>query len=272
MQLISLPCLLCAVTAAPPQATELFGITEQELFAGSSRRELLAALLSELQTSYWCAAVGCSPSPALMTPLTAATAVGHAVRQLHGASIERAAAAAAKRVVLLPQEPQAQLDLALLCYFSGRYDDAWLELGSYLEQLQAAAEQESQQQQDAGRPSSQASVGPQPSPASSSSTAGGASSGTGSSSNSGSSSSPSATSRVTELHAAIQSMLIGGAAVPEQPPGSAAPTAAEAALASADEEGSDSKARRQQEQELDNIVLLFQKLQLELMVAANKQG
>lgn len=270
MQLISLPCLLCAVTAAPPQATELFGITEQELFAGSSRRELLAALLSELQTSHWCAAVGCSPSPALMTPLTAATAVGHAVRQLHGARIERAAAAAAKRVVLLPQEPQAQLDLALLCYFSGRYDDAWLELGSYLEQLKAAAERESQQQQDAGRTSSQASVGPQPGPASSSSTAGGASSGTGSSS-SGSSSSPSATSRVTELHAAIQSMLIGGAAVPEQPP-AAAPTAAEAALASADEEGSDSKARRQQEQELDNIVLLFQKLQLELMVAANKEG
>jgi hypothetical protein len=66
-------------------------------------------------------------------------------------------------------------------------------------------------------------------------------------------------------------MLIGGAAVPESPPPTAALTAAEAALASAEEDAG-SRCNRQQEQELGDIVLLFQKLQLELMVAANKES
>lgn len=249
---------------------ELFGITQAELYAGSSKRELLAALLSELQTAHWCAAVGCSPSPALMTPLTAATAVGQAIQQLHGASIERAAAAAAKRVVLLPQEPQAQLDLALLCYFSGRYDDAWIELGSYLEQLKAAAERE--QQGEGGSSAVPAAPVGTAGTTQVGSTSSSLSSATGTMVGSTSSSSVSMSSRVTELHAAIQSMLIGGAVVPEQPPAAASPTAAEAALASADDEDVGSKAKRQQEQELNDIVLLFQKLQLELMVAANREG
>lgn len=117
------------------QAAELFGLTEEQLFAGSSRRELLAALLGEQQHSHWCSAVGCSPQPIFMTPLSAATAVKQHVRQLNGLSIERATAAAEKRVALLPGDLKVQLELALLCYFSGRYEDAWLELGSYLEAL-----------------------------------------------------------------------------------------------------------------------------------------
>lgn len=203
-----------------------------------------------------------------MTPLTAGTAVRQAVRQLRGASIERAAAAAAKRVVLLPQEPAAQLDLALLSYFTGRYDDAWLELGSYLEQLKAAAQREQQQQEGGGAEASGASSQGVASNSNNSSSSGGPQ-GAG---NSSSSSSSSGVSRVTELHAAIQSMLIGGAVVPEVPSAPAAPTAAEAALASADEEGPESRASRREDQELDDIVLLFHKLQLELMVAANQQG
>lgn len=55
------------------------------------------------------------------------------VRQLNGGSIERATAAARKRVHLLPGDMDVQLQLALLCYFSGQYEDAWLELGSYIE-------------------------------------------------------------------------------------------------------------------------------------------
>jgi hypothetical protein len=217
-----------------------------------------------------------------MTPLSAATAVRQGVRQLHGASIERAAAAAAKRVVLLPQEPQAQLELALLCYFSGRYEDAWLELGSYLETLRAAAAAAERRlgAQDTGADGQQGVGGQQDAaaglgvPSSSQGSAMAVSSGTEGSSISGSSSSGSSSrtsSRVTELHAAIQSMLIGGAVVPEPPPPTAALTAAEAALASAEEDAG-GKSRRQQEQELGDIVLLFQKLQLELMVAANKES
>jgi hypothetical protein len=208
-----------------------------------------------------------------MTPLTAATAVRQAVRQLHGASIERAAAAASKRVVLLPLEPQPQLELALLFYFSGRYDDAWLELGSYLEQLKAAAdrEQQQQQQQDAG-PSLVNTPEGSPAAASNFNSAVGLAGSTSSiAASSTVSSSSAASSRVTELHAAIQSMLIGGAVVPEGPP-TAAPTAAEAALVSADKGSEGSQAQRQQDRELSDIVLLFQKLQLELMVAANKEG
>lgn len=266
-----------AVLPSPPQACELFAISPEELLAGSSRRELLAALLQELQTAHWCSAVGCSPTPALMTPLSAATAVRQGVRQLHGASIERAAAAAAKRVVLLPQEPQAQLELALLCYFSGRYEDAWLELGSYLETLRAAATAERGLGTQGAGADGQQGVGGQQDAASGlgalSSSGGSAvavpSSTEGTSSSSGNSSR--ASSRVTELHAAIQSMLIGGAAVPESPPPTAALTAAEAALASAEEDAG-SRGNRQQEQELGDIVLLFQKLQLELMMAANKES
>lgn len=197
-----------------------------------------------------------------MTPLTAATAVQQAVRQLHGARIERAAAAAAKRVALAPQEPQPQLDLALLSYFSGHYEDAWLELGSYLERLTAA-----QQQQQQLRPHHAIDVMPDISTHTSS----GAGADADSSAEQGNStSSRSSVSKVTELHAAIQSMLMGGAIVPEAALPAVNPTVAEAALASADENVADSKAEQQQQQELKDLMLLFQKLQLELMLMGDK--
>jgi hypothetical protein len=102
------------------QVTELFDISQEELFAGSSRRELLSALLAEIQHAHWCAAVGCSPKPAFMTSLTARTAVAQHVQTLNGCEIERATAAAQKRGALLPQDLTVQLQLALLLYFSGR--------------------------------------------------------------------------------------------------------------------------------------------------------
>jgi hypothetical protein len=223
-----------------------------------------------------------------MMPLNASTAVRQAVRHLNGSSIQRAAAAAAKRVVLLPQDPQAQLELALLSYFCGHYEDAWLELGSYMECLKAAAEHEQGPGETLGESPSgianhdldAAASNPgggstTPSSSSSSSTLPSSSNPTGSSTPKGSSSS----NRVTELHAAIQSMLIGGAVSPELPAAAAAagPTAAEAALVPADQDGlgDDDMVKQQQqlqEQELANILLLFHKLQLELMMAANREG
>ncbi|KAF8058126.1 hypothetical protein HT031_005786 [Scenedesmus sp. PABB004] len=126
------------------EAAELFAVSESELLAGSTRRELLAALLAELQRAHWCAAVGCSATPLLAVPLTAATAVGQRVRQLQGGSIERAVAAAAKRVALLPRGAvalEAQLQLGLLHYFSGCYEESWIELGAWIEAQRAAGQQ-----------------------------------------------------------------------------------------------------------------------------------
>ena len=82
-----------------------------------------------------------------MTPLTPATALHHQVKQLRGSSIRRAVAAAAKRVVLLPGCLQVQLEYAVLLYFDGRYGDAWLELGSYVEALVQQQQQQQQQQE-----------------------------------------------------------------------------------------------------------------------------
>lgn len=121
------------------QVCELFAISEEQLLAGSSRRELLAALLAESVHAHWCAACRCPPSPALATPLTAATAASHEVVLLHGLHIDRAAAAAEKRLALLPGDLAVQLQLALLYYFSGRYEDAFLELGSFIEAATRAA-------------------------------------------------------------------------------------------------------------------------------------
>eukprot|EP00879_Flechtneria_rotunda_P014061 GHRR01014690.1.p1 GENE.GHRR01014690.1~~GHRR01014690.1.p1 ORF type:complete len:285 (+),score=111.25 GHRR01014690.1:69-857(+) len=120
------------------QVSELFGITQADLFAGSSRRDLLAALLADLLHSHWCSAVGCSPQPGVATPLTASTALQQHVIQLDGFSIQRAVDAAEKRVELLPGDLSVRLQLALLSYFSGQYDDAWLELGIFIEGMKRA--------------------------------------------------------------------------------------------------------------------------------------
>lgn len=65
----------CCNMLAAVQVSDLFDISEDDLFAGSSRRSLLAALLAEQQHAHWCTAIGCSPEPAFMTQLSAATAV-----------------------------------------------------------------------------------------------------------------------------------------------------------------------------------------------------
>jgi hypothetical protein len=240
------------------QATELFGLSEQELLAGSSRRELLACLLTEQQTSHYCTAVGCSPSPLLMTPLTAYTAVSGTVRQLHGGAIERAAAAAEKRLALLPGDARVQLEFALLCYFRGDYQGAYLELGSYLERAGAGSAGQPPQQQVQQQQVQQQQQPPGASPAVTSSAL-------------GSQGSSSSNADVTELHASVQSMLFGGAAV-QPPPGGV--SAAEAALLSpADEAGRHGDAKEGAVgQETAAAMLLFQKLQLELMVQGTPEG
>lgn len=96
----------------------------------------------ELRDSYWARSLGCSPSPASITPLSLDTALQqNAVQVRSRHSLLRAVAAAEKRLLLLPGSPGAQLELALLQYFAGAYDDAWLELGLYLERHAAAAAQ-----------------------------------------------------------------------------------------------------------------------------------
>lgn len=165
-----------------PQVCELFAVSEEQLLSPSSRRQLLAALLSDLLAAHWAAACGCPPSPRARVPLLPAAALEGRVRSLDGASLARAAAAAAKRAALLPRSqvrargrrscllrsaqqaadhapcplarlspvrlshappracpPQeARLQLGLLHYFQGDYQDAWLELGILLEQAAAA--------------------------------------------------------------------------------------------------------------------------------------
>lgn len=63
------------------------------------------------------------------------------MQRLDGPRLARAAAAASKRVALLPRSQEARLQLGLARYFEGRYDDAFLELGILLEieQQEAAA-------------------------------------------------------------------------------------------------------------------------------------
>ncbi|KAG2501503.1 hypothetical protein HYH03_000011 [Edaphochlamys debaryana] len=123
------------------EVCEIFGVDPAGL-RPASRRELLAALLGELRDAHWAAAAGCSPSPGSMTPLSADTALGNKVTVpgtgVRAASLRRALAAAEKRLWLLPDDSDAQLQYGLLLYFSRRYDDAWLELALYLERFAAS--------------------------------------------------------------------------------------------------------------------------------------
>ncbi|EFJ46581.1 hypothetical protein VOLCADRAFT_93041 [Volvox carteri f. nagariensis] len=118
------------------EVCEIFGVEPASL-QPACRRTLLAALLGELRDVHWAAAVGCSPQPGSMTPLTARTALENMVSiptsGVRAASLRRALAAAEKRLWLLPGDREAQLQYGLLLYFSRRYDDAWIELALYLE-------------------------------------------------------------------------------------------------------------------------------------------
>lgn len=113
----------------------MFGVTEEELTVASSKRELLSALLSELMYSHWARALGGGRGgrPVTTTPLSVQSALSPSVEATGYHNLRRAMAAVRKRLALLPGCQEAQLHLALLHYFAQQWDDAWIELGLYLE-------------------------------------------------------------------------------------------------------------------------------------------
>lgn len=148
------------------------------------------------------------------------------VKQLKGLSIERATTAARKRVALLPGDMGLQLQLALLCYFSGHYEDAWLELGSYIEavrRLQTASGVSS-----SGKPEQPAGSPP------------------------GDKADP-----VSAATAAAASLT-----------GAQEITAAAAASVSASAVTVTAESEADEDGELSDVLLLFEKLQLELMMGS----
>lgn len=96
-----------------------------------SKRELLAALLAALRDSHWCKAVDCQSEPGLMIPISLDIAASGTVQPMHGFDIARALAAAERRLFLLPDSREVQLEYALLLYFAGQWDEAYQELQLY---------------------------------------------------------------------------------------------------------------------------------------------
>ncbi|GFR44414.1 hypothetical protein Agub_g5647, partial [Astrephomene gubernaculifera] len=121
------------------EVSELFEVPPRLLLRPAPRRLLLAALLGELRDCHWASAAGCSAAPGSMVPLSVDTALGNKVSVpgsgVRAAALRRAVAAAEKRLWLLPEDSEAQLQYGLLLYFSRRYDDAWIELALYLERF-----------------------------------------------------------------------------------------------------------------------------------------
>jgi hypothetical protein len=134
---------------------ELFGV-EVPLQAATSA-EILAAILAPLRDAYWCEALQCPPEPAFMVPLCTELALEGRCSDveittpllgkgkegelfpvvlkeeegpLHRVSyaLDRAAAAARKRRLLLPEDAEAALHLGLLLYFKRQYQKAIPEL------------------------------------------------------------------------------------------------------------------------------------------------
>ncbi|KAK9829669.1 hypothetical protein WJX72_007262 [[Myrmecia] bisecta] len=119
---------------AVDEICELFDLGSASMgLQPAPRRHILAALLAALRDAYWAQAVGCCPEPALMTPISVATAAAGRVGPLKGLAIQRAIAASERRMLLLPDDKEVQLELALLLYFSGSYADAHMALDWYLE-------------------------------------------------------------------------------------------------------------------------------------------
>eukprot|EP00195_Chlamydomonas_chlamydogama_P017461 CAMPEP_0202915854 /NCGR_PEP_ID=MMETSP1392-20130828/66889_1 /ASSEMBLY_ACC=CAM_ASM_000868 /TAXON_ID=225041 /ORGANISM="Chlamydomonas chlamydogama, Strain SAG 11-48b" /LENGTH=357 /DNA_ID=CAMNT_0049608047 /DNA_START=29 /DNA_END=1098 /DNA_ORIENTATION=- len=129
------------------EVCELFEVKAEELWRPASNRQLLAALLGDLRDSHWARAVGCSPTPASMVPLSLDTALANKASVVNPHSARRALAAAEKRLWLLPDDRAAHLELALLHYFTRNYDDAWIELGIMLEQHSSSMARLQQQQE-----------------------------------------------------------------------------------------------------------------------------
>ena len=85
------------------QVAEMFDL-DLKLASGlqpASKREILSALLASLRDAHWAQALGCSPEPGFMIPISLGTAASGAVSPLHGYHIERAVAAAERRSALL---------------------------------------------------------------------------------------------------------------------------------------------------------------------------
>lgn len=86
------------------QVRELFELPENEAFQPATRRQMAAALLAGLRDAHWAAATGSRPEPALLLPLTPATALAGPQRPLAPFALARALAAAERRCIVLPQE------------------------------------------------------------------------------------------------------------------------------------------------------------------------
>lgn len=106
--------------------------------SGASTKELISSCLVDLMLIWWSRAIGCSPSPASMTPLSLATALkdrgNGLVKSYH--ALDRATSAAEKRLQLTPGDEEATIQYAVLRYLHGSrlgIDDAYLELGCLLE-------------------------------------------------------------------------------------------------------------------------------------------
>lgn len=117
------------------EVCELFELPPEQLSQPATKRELMACLLGDLRDAYWAKAAGCSPAPATMVPLSLQTALDPV--KLPGGinihAVDRALSAAEKITWLLPRDGNAQLQFALLHYFARNWDDAWIELGLFIE-------------------------------------------------------------------------------------------------------------------------------------------
>ncbi|KAL0033580.1 hypothetical protein WJX79_004697 [Trebouxia sp. C0005] len=92
------------------EVAELFDLGSPTSLTPVSKRELLAVLLAALRDSHWSSGT---------------------VQPMHGFDIARALAAAERRLFLLPESREVQLEHALLLYFAGQWDEAYQELQLY---------------------------------------------------------------------------------------------------------------------------------------------
>ncbi|DBA77701.1 TPA: hypothetical protein ACH3X2_008400 [Trebouxia sp. C0005] len=113
------------------EVAELFDLGSPTSLTPVSKRELLAVLLAALRDSHWCKAVDCQSEPGLMIPISLGVAASGTVQPMHGFDIARALAAAERRLFLLPESREVQLEHALLLYFAGQWDEAYQELQLY---------------------------------------------------------------------------------------------------------------------------------------------
>lgn len=105
---LPMPSALTSLQCACMQVCQLFELGADSeaghLFHPATAHEILAALLGVLRDAHWCQAVGCRPEPALMTPISLATACRGDMGMLDlGYHLQRAIAAAERQALLLPE-------------------------------------------------------------------------------------------------------------------------------------------------------------------------